>query len=200
MFGARAYGISWPGGCPTQPGPGGHLQNLDAVPVGVASRRSSRRPTAAICRSRPSEILIGMDVGSAESSFAHVELIRDAFDAVKSGDWEAATRFLARDATWESGFGNYRGRAEIERFWREWVGSFDEFDFVLEETADLGGGVLFVAIQLTGRPLGAGGSVQTRQGCVVCRDIPDRCVGTSWTLGGLCDRLVAAGGVECELA
>ena len=111
-----------------------------------------------------------MDVGSAESSFAHVELIRDAFDAVKSGDWEAATRFLARDATWESGFGNYRGRAEIERFWREWVGSFDEFDFALEETADLGGGVLFVAIQLTGRPLGAGGSVQTRQGWIYTWD------------------------------
>lgn len=51
-------------------------------------------------------------------------------------------------------------------FWQDWARTFDQFDFEFEETVDLGGGVLFVAICLSGRPLGATGTVQTRQGWI----------------------------------
>ncbi len=95
---------------------------------------------------------------------ARVELIREAFEAVKRGDWEGATRFLAPDAVWEGEVGNYAGRTEIGLFWQDWARIFDQFDFEFEETVDLGRGVLFVAIRLSGRPPGATGTVQTRQG------------------------------------
>jgi ketosteroid isomerase-like protein len=106
---------------------------------------------------------------SGESTRAedlHVELIREAFEAVKRGDWAGATRFLAPDAVWEGEVGNYKGRTEIVLFWQDWARTFDQFDFEFEETVDLGGGVLFVAICLSGRPLGATGTVQTRQGWI----------------------------------
>lgn len=40
----------------------------------------------------------------------------------------------------------------------------------LKRPADLGGGVLFVEICLTGRPRGAAGTVQTRQGWIYAWD------------------------------
>jgi ketosteroid isomerase-like protein len=107
-----------------------------------------------------------MFAGVTGLALARVELIRHAFDAVKRGDWDGATRFLAPDAVWEGEVGSYRGKAAIRDFWCEWVRSFDAFEFAIEEAVDLGSGVLFVAIRLTGRPAGATGTVQTRQGWI----------------------------------
>lgn len=106
-------------------------------------------------------------VATDATASVRIDSIRNAFDAVKCGDWDRATRFLAPGAVWESeGFGSFQGRAAIRDFWQDWIGSFDQFEVEFEDVVDVGSGVLFVVLRLTGRPLEATGTVQSRQGWI----------------------------------
>ena len=77
-------------------------------------------------------------------------------------DLDAALRFYARDCVVEQEMGTLEGVSAFRAFLEEWVGSYDEIQWELEEVLDLGNGVGFAVIRLHGRPVGSGGHVQMR--------------------------------------
>jgi ketosteroid isomerase-like protein len=98
-----------------------------------------------------------------------VELTRGRVDAADSGDIDAMTSFLARDAVWDSspmGLEVYEGRAAIHRGLEDWWGAFDVSGAEAEEILDLGNGVTFAVVTLNGRPPGGSGEVQLRYAAV----------------------------------
>jgi ketosteroid isomerase-like protein len=89
-----------------------------------------------------------------------VELTRRRVDAAQSGDIDAMTSFLARDATWDSspmGLEVYEGRAAIQRGLEDWWGAFDVSGADAEEILYLGNGVTFAVVTLNGVLLAAAG-------------------------------------------
>ena len=98
-----------------------------------------------------------------------VELTRRRVDAADSGDIDAMTSFVAQDAVWDSspmGFEVYEGQAAIHRGLEDWWGAFDVSGAEAEEIFDLGNGVTFAVVTLTGRPPGGSGEVELRYGAV----------------------------------
>jgi ketosteroid isomerase-like protein len=108
---------------------------------------------------------------TSEESTNHdlVELVRSQVDAADSGDIDAMTSFLARDAVWDSspmGLEVYEGGAAIRRGLEDWWGAFEVSGAQAEEILDLGNGVTFAVVTLKGRPPGGSGEVQLRYAAV----------------------------------
>jgi ketosteroid isomerase-like protein len=98
-----------------------------------------------------------------------VELTRRRVHAADSGDIDAMTSFLAQDAVWDSspmGLEVYEGRAAIHGGLEDWWGAFEVSGAEAEEILDLGNGVSFAVLTLTGRPPGGSGEVQLRYAAV----------------------------------
>jgi hypothetical protein len=98
-----------------------------------------------------------------------IELTRRAYAAGSRGDLETVMSDYGPASVWDMspiGLVAYAGLAEIRRFFEEWLGSYQEFEFVLDEALDLGSGVTFVALRQEGRPVGSSGIVQLRYGVV----------------------------------
>jgi hypothetical protein len=59
-------------------------------------------------------------------------------------------------------FGVFEGRAAIRGLFEDWVGTYDEFEYEVEERWDLGSGVIFLVWVQRGRLRGSTGWVQVR--------------------------------------
>jgi hypothetical protein len=68
--------------------------------------------------------------------------IRRAIEAVNRHDLDAGTTLFAPNAVWDiAGLGVYDGSEAIRGLTEDWVGTYDDFEQVLEEFRDLGNGV-----------------------------------------------------------
>jgi ketosteroid isomerase-like protein len=87
-----------------------------------------------------------------------VELTRRTLDAHNRRDFDAIARFSALDVVYEAvSLGTtFQGITEVRGFLEDWLGGYEEFEMEPEEIHDLGNGVAFVVVQLTGRPVGSG--------------------------------------------
>jgi uncharacterized protein (TIGR02246 family) len=98
------------------------------------------------------------------------ELVRTQLEALTRNDLDAALRFYAPDCVIELDLGPpLEGVSAIRAFLEEFLGSYVEFEWELEEVLDLGNGVTFAVIRLHGRPVGSSGHVQMRLASVAAR-------------------------------
>ena len=98
-----------------------------------------------------------------------MELVRGAFEAVNRRDVDALMAFYAPDAlvdTTRTVGVAPRGRAAIRGLVEEWVGAYEDLEWVAEEPVDLGNGVVFAVVSQKASPLGVTGYVQQREGWV----------------------------------
>jgi ketosteroid isomerase-like protein len=88
-----------------------------------------------------------------------VELTRRSMEAGNRRDFGAQVSIFAPDAVFDAspmGLGVYEGRAAIRNFLEEARRPYEEARAELEENVDLGGGVGFAVLVLTGRLVGSG--------------------------------------------
>jgi ketosteroid isomerase-like protein len=99
-----------------------------------------------------------------------VELTRRLFEAGSRHDLSAALSFYAPDAALDlsdAGFGNFEGAAAIGSFLEDWWGTWGEHLIEVEESVDLGRGVVFSQVWEDGRLVGSDGHVQQRRAWVL---------------------------------
>jgi ketosteroid isomerase-like protein len=106
-----------------------------------------------------------------------VELTRLAFEAVNERDIDAVMSFFTADAVLEGRVEDLFGRASIRGFLEEWLGSFAELRYEVEEF-DVLDGVVLAVVKQEGRPVGVDGQVHQREGWAIC-----------WSADGLIVRL-----------
>lgn len=103
-----------------------------------------------------------------------VELTRAVFASASRKDVDAMLGLHARHAGWDlsdAGLGSFEGVEAIQSFLKDWFGAFEDYRVDVEQAVDVGGGVIFVVVNATGRPVGIDASVQQRRGWVaVWRD------------------------------
>jgi uncharacterized protein (TIGR02246 family) len=97
-----------------------------------------------------------------------VELMGRAFEAANRRDLDAVASSFAEDATFDGrALGDhFQGRAAIRSFIEEWLGTYEELEYGLEEVRDLGNGVVFAVVVQNGRPAGSTGRLRQREGWV----------------------------------
>jgi ketosteroid isomerase-like protein len=97
-----------------------------------------------------------------------VELVREQVAALARDDLDAVMSAFAEDATLDGrGADNFsEGRAAIRRFAEDWLGSFEELEWEIEEASHLGGGVVFAVVIQDGRLVGSAGRIRQREGWV----------------------------------
>jgi ketosteroid isomerase-like protein len=92
-----------------------------------------------------------------------VELGRGLYEAVNRRDFDAVMSFFAPDAVWESTYLEAsEGVAAIRGVFEDLASPFEQLEVEVEEILDLGGGVGFAVIVVTGRPVASSGQVQQR--------------------------------------
>jgi uncharacterized protein len=92
-------------------------------------------------------------------SAENLERVREAIDAYRRGDYEAASAYLATDVVWEVGQElPARGPAAVREMWARWDSDWDELETVPEELIDAGDHVV-VAMRYRGRGRGSGVTV-----------------------------------------
>jgi ketosteroid isomerase-like protein len=100
-----------------------------------------------------------------------LEVARRLADAYNRRDVDSIVSLYSTDAVWdmsELGAGILRGHDAIRRFLGDWLAGYDEFDFAMEETHDLGNGVVWAVVLPRGRPKGRSGFDEFRYGnCAV---------------------------------
>jgi ketosteroid isomerase-like protein len=94
-----------------------------------------------------------------------VKLSRRAFEALSRRDLDAAQNLFAPDAVYEAvSLGTtFDGAEAIRRFLEDWLGAYAEYEMEAEEILDLGNGVVFVVLRLTGRPVAGGNTLMRRR-------------------------------------
>jgi ketosteroid isomerase-like protein len=87
-----------------------------------------------------------------------VALTRRLLDAAERRDFAEVRGLLAPDAIWEviSLDTRFEGAAPSLAFLEDWLGAYEDFEIEPEEILDLGGGTVFVAVRLAGRPVAGG--------------------------------------------
>jgi ketosteroid isomerase-like protein len=99
-----------------------------------------------------------------------VELTRRTFEAGSRHDVEAALGFYAPDAVMDlsdAALGYFEGVAAIAAFLQDWWGTWGEHLIEVEESTDLGHGVVFSRVREDGRLAGSDSHVQQRRGWVL---------------------------------
>jgi ketosteroid isomerase-like protein len=99
-----------------------------------------------------------------------VELTRRAFAAANEGDFGALMSYFGPDSVFDVsswGFGTYHGKLAIRRFLEDWIGSFDTYERVAQETLDLGNGVIYTAAVTQGVPSGSRADILLRGASVL---------------------------------
>ena len=94
-----------------------------------------------------------------------VELSRDVLDAASRHDLDAALSFYAHDAVWDLsavGLGTVEGVAAIRTFVEDWWGTWADYLLEVEETVDLGHGVVFSTAREDGRLVASDRHVEQR--------------------------------------
>jgi uncharacterized protein len=95
----------------------------------------------------------------------NVELVRMLLSAFDRGEYEAALEALDSEVEWQVppgvsiGREVYRGRAEVQRGFAEWLAAWDTFRFEAEEILDHGGHVVVGGMQIS---RGRGSGVEVR--------------------------------------
>ena len=149
-----------------------------ACPSALEARKCSRSGTAKVTR-----IVVYYDrdrafadLGLEESARAEqptppdlVALVRTQLEALTRNDLDAALRFYAPDCVVEQEMGTLDGVSALRAFLEEWLASYEEIEWELEEVLDLGNGVAFAVIRMHGRPVGSNGHVQMRFASVSAR-------------------------------
>jgi hypothetical protein len=77
--------------------------------------------------------------------------------------------FFGADSVWDlspMGLGVYESGAAIRAFIEDWIGSYQEFELVLDKLDDLGGGVVFAVVRQHGRLVESSGEVHMRYASV----------------------------------
>ena len=98
-----------------------------------------------------------------------VELVRRQFEAVNRGDVDGVMSLLAPDAVVDLSqreLPSFDGVSAIRGFLEDWIGSYEELRWELEEVMDVGDGVVFGVVQQNARPAGSAGYVRQREGWV----------------------------------
>jgi ketosteroid isomerase-like protein len=93
-----------------------------------------------------------------------VQLLRDSYESLNAGDYDAALALLAGDAEWVEHSslpeaGAYHGRDAIRRFLESFLESWDEFSQSVETLVDAGDRV---AVVLRSRARGKGSGVEVQ--------------------------------------
>jgi ketosteroid isomerase-like protein len=99
-----------------------------------------------------------------------IELTRGVFASASPEDFDAMLGLHARHAVWDlsdAGLGSFEGVEAIGSFLEDWFGAFEDYRVDVEEAVDFGGGVIFVVVNATGRPVGVHASVEQRRGWAV---------------------------------
>jgi ketosteroid isomerase-like protein len=98
-----------------------------------------------------------------------IELLRGALETANRGDIDGLMRAFAPDAVFEGrALGDvFEGGAAIRAFIEEWLSTYDELKYVLEEAEELGNEVLFAVVVQRGRLAGSDASVEQREGWVL---------------------------------
>jgi ketosteroid isomerase-like protein len=94
-----------------------------------------------------------------------VELTRGSMELANERDFDAMAATFAADAVFDvssAGLGRFCGRAEIQRYLEDWIGSYGQQRFSGWEGEDVGNGVVLVVAQLDARPRGTRASVRER--------------------------------------
>jgi ketosteroid isomerase-like protein len=94
-----------------------------------------------------------------------VERTRDVLDAASRHDLDAAMGFYAPDAVWDltdAGLGTIEGVSAIRSFVEDWWGTWANYLLEVEETVDLGQGVVFSSVREDGRLAGSDRHVEQR--------------------------------------
>jgi ketosteroid isomerase-like protein len=102
-----------------------------------------------------------------------VELLRRAFELGNRRDFDALVDLWHPDYVWDlspMGMGIYEGSEAIRGFFEDWLGSYDEFEAVPEETHELGNGVVFAVIVQKARLVGSSGHVEFHYAAVAVFD------------------------------
>jgi hypothetical protein len=71
---------------------------------------------------------------------------------------DATMPFYRADAVYDMsrvGLGTFEGRPAIRRFLEDWLSSYQETEDEMQETIDLGNGIVFARVRETGRPSGS---------------------------------------------
>ena len=97
-----------------------------------------------------------------------VEAIRASVEAVNRRDWDAVESFYAPDAVdvGVEAIGTFEGAATIRGYYEDLASSYDDAHVETEEIIDLGNGVTFAVVLVTGHPVGSSAEVRIRYGSV----------------------------------
>ena len=88
-------------------------------------------------------------------------------DTVSAGEIDALGSFYAPDAVLFRQLDTLGGRAAIRGFYEDWVGAYEDLEFDIDETRDLGRGVGFVVFAWRGRLPGSRGWLDIRVAAVL---------------------------------
>jgi ketosteroid isomerase-like protein len=96
-----------------------------------------------------------------------VELARSFSEAFSRRDFDAIVALLARDAVWDTSssvglVGSVEGQEAIRGALEDWTGAYEDYKQVLEESCDLGNGVIFLVVVECGQLRGSSGSIERR--------------------------------------
>jgi len=108
-------------------------------------------------------------------------LTQRLLDATNARDFDAVISLYAPEAVWDTTetFGVFQGRQAIRGFLEEWIGTYEEVEFEVEERRNLGHDVIFAVVKTRGRLPGSTGWIHLRYASVV-----------TW-VGGLIERSAA---------
>jgi ketosteroid isomerase-like protein len=95
--------------------------------------------------------------------------VRQAHKAGERGDFDGLMGVFAPDAVLVMGgvVGASEGRAAIRGLLEDWIGAYEDYEMLLEQSSDLGNSVTFGVFRARGRPLGSSGFVELRHAQVV---------------------------------
>ena len=99
-----------------------------------------------------------------------VELTRRVFETGNRHDLDTTLSFYAPDATLDlsdAALGTFEGVAAIGSFLEDWWGTWGKQVAEVEESVDLGRGVVFALVWEDGRMVGSDSHVQQRRGWVL---------------------------------
>jgi hypothetical protein len=87
-----------------------------------------------------------------------LEQAKRSFEAADSGNYDWMISFYGPGSVFDMspwGLGTYAGLASIRAFFEDWIGSFEDFEMILEEIEDLGNGVVLAIACQDGLPAGS---------------------------------------------
>jgi ketosteroid isomerase-like protein len=90
------------------------------------------------------------------------QLSQRLVDACNRRDFDAAASIFTTGAVWDRGLEVFEGRKAIRIGLEDWIGVYDDFEQVVQEFRDFGGGVGFGVFLQRGRLRGSGGFLELR--------------------------------------